>query len=147
MDRYSILIYICLHIKEAMDILPTQQSAPAPKKKPYIKPELTVYGEVRVLTQAQTTGSMESSGGTGVQMSSCERRLKQRIARVGEHPLGVGLYLFDYRPEFQAAYGCGRQFGVMVDEVEALMPGAVHLNALGHKTVNLTMLGISRPMH
>ena len=129
-----------------MDIQPTPQSAPVPKK-PYVRPELTVYGEVRVLTQAQTTGSMESSSGSGIQMVGCERRLKQRIARVGEHPLGIGLYLFDYKPEFQQAYGSARQFGVMVDEVEASMPEAIHLNAYGHKTVNLAMLGISRPVH
>lgn len=127
-----------------MDAERTQQT---PEKKPYSSPKLTAYGEVRVLTQAQTSGSKESSGGTGVQMSTCERHLKERVSRIGEHPLGIGLYLFDYKPEFQDMYGRGRQFGVMVDEVEAVAPSAITLNDRGHKTVNLTMLGISRPVH
>jgi hypothetical protein len=33
------------------------------------------------------------------------------------HPLGIGLYLFDCMLEFHAAWGRGRKFGVMVDEV------------------------------
>ena len=42
--------------------------------------------------------------------------------RIGHHPNGFGLYLFDYKVEFQGAWGRGRQFGVMADEVESVMP-------------------------
>ena len=127
-----------------MDPVRTEQP---PQKKPYSSPKLTCFGAVQVLTQAQTTGSMEGSGGSGVQMATCERHLKERVSRIGEHPLGIGLYLFEYKPEFQHRYGRGRQFGVMVDEVEAVAPSTITLNDRGHKTVNLTMLGISRPAH
>ncbi len=65
--------------------------------------------------------------------------------RIGTHPLGIGLYLFDYKPEYRGLYGDGRQFGVMADEVETVMPSAVAMHPEGHKTVNYTMLGISKP--
>ena len=42
---------------------------------------------------------------------------KNNVVRIGTHPLGLGLYLFDYKPEYQDRCGQGRQFGVMADEV------------------------------
>ena len=50
--------------------------------------------------------------------------------------LGIGLYLFDYKPEFRDAWGHGRQLGVMADEVEAVMPNAVSVRADGYRTVD-----------
>lgn len=62
--------------------------------------------------------------------------------RIGTHPLGIGVYLFDYQPEFQQQYGYGRQFGVMVDEVEAVAPQAVSISSIGRKVVDYESLGI-----
>jgi hypothetical protein len=78
-------------------------------------------------------------------MSGSDRRLKCNIVKVGRHPrLGIGLYLFDYLPDHCDVLGHGRQFGVMADEVEPLMPSAVSLHANGFKQVDYAMLGIVR---
>jgi hypothetical protein len=66
---------------------------------------------------------------------------------VGEHFLGIGLYLFDYKPEYRDQWGHGRQFGVMADEVESVMPQAVSIHPDGYKVVDYAMLGISLAMH
>ena len=76
-----------------------------------------------------------------------DRNIKENIVRVGEHSLGIGLYLFDYKPEFREEWGFGRQFGVMADEVETVMPQAVSIHPDGYKMVNHAMLGISLTIH
>jgi hypothetical protein len=110
-------------------------------RKPYATPRLVKYGEVKSLTQASTSGSNEGSGGSGV-MKPSDRTLKQDIVRIGSHPLGFGLYLFRYKPEFRDAYGHGRQMGVMVDEVAAAAPWAIKPGATGPAVVDYGMLGI-----
>jgi len=77
-------------------------------------------------------------------MAASDRRTKENIVRVGDHPLGIGLYLFDYKPEFRDPWGHGRQFGVIADEVETVMPRAVSMHPDGYNLVNYGMLGISR---
>jgi hypothetical protein len=77
-------------------------------------------------------------------MCSSERRVKENIVRVGDHPLGFGLYLFDYRPEYREQWGHGRQFGVIIDEVETVVPEAVSVFPDGFKRVDYQMLGIHR---
>jgi hypothetical protein len=77
-------------------------------------------------------------------MCSSERRVKENIVRVGDHPLGFGLYLFDYRAEYRGMFGCGRQFGVMIDEVETVVPKAVSIYPDGFKRVDYQMLGIHK---
>lgn len=114
-------------------------------KKPYVAPRLTTYGRVRDLTQAQSSGSKEGSQGSGIRKPTCERRLKEHVVRIGQHPLGIGLYLFDYKPEFQAEHGAGRRFGVMADEVNAVMPAAVEVDQRGYQRVDFAMLGITTP--
>lgn len=74
-------------------------------------------------------------------------RLKENLSRIGEHPLGIGLYLFDYKSPFRDQWGQGRQFGVVAQEVERVMPAAVTMHPSGYKMVNLAMLGISRGSH
>jgi hypothetical protein len=73
-----------------------------------------------------------------------ERQVKENIVRVGDHPLGFGLYLFDYRPEYREQWGHGRQFGVIIDEVETVVPEAVSVFPDGFKRVDYQMLGIHR---
>ncbi len=80
-------------------------------------------------------------------MGASDRVLKQNIVPVGIHPYGIGLYLFDYKPEYRDAWGYGRQFGVIADEVEKVMPEAVSVHPDGYKMVDYAMLGIDRNLH
>ncbi len=82
----------------------------------------------------------------GTSMPS-DRAIKENIVRIDKHPLGIGLYLFDYKPEYRDEWGHGRQFGVMAQEVEVVMPEAVSVHPHGYKTVNYGMLGIIRSVH
>jgi hypothetical protein len=71
-----------------------------------------------------------------------DRALKENIVRIGTHPAGFGLYLFDYKPKCRETAGYGRQFGVMADEVEAVLPQAVVMHPNGYKMVDYALLGI-----
>ncbi len=113
------------------------------QRKPYQLPALRVFGSVHFLTR---TGVATVNGdGGALMMVVSDRVVKENVVRIAEHPLGIGLYLFDYRHEYRERYGDGRQFGVMADEVEAVMPAAVSVAPRGHKQVNYAMLGITRP--
>jgi len=109
-------------------------------KKIYTSPRLINYGTVHSLTHSGISNANENGGGM---MSQSDRMAKENIVRIGFHPLGIGLYLFDYKPEFKDPWGHGRQFGVMADEVEAVMPEAVSIHPNGYKMVNYALLGIS----
>lgn len=122
--------------------VPTGESVPINGKRKYQSPGLVYYGSVSALTQSSTSGSSEGSLGSGVMKPSSDIRLKQNIVRIDNHPLGFGVYLFDYRPEFLELAGRGRQFGVMAQEVEAVMPAAVETCPDGYKRVDYAMLGI-----
>jgi len=124
---------------------PKTATAPSPKKT-YTPPALVRYGEVRSLTQASTSGSSEGSSGTGVMKPGSDRNIKENIVRVGTHPLRIGLYLFDYKPQYRSTCGHGRQFGVMADEVERVLPEAVSMHPDGYKTVDYRKLGIDRSL-
>ena len=110
------------------------------KKQAYKKPMLRTYGAVRQFTQG-TRGN--GADGQVNNTKKSDRASKTNWIRIGTHPLSIGLYLFDYKPEFQALEGSYRQFGVMADEVEAVMPEAVVTHADGFKRVNYAMLGIN----
>lgn len=114
-------------------------SAPA-EKKAYATPSLTVYGSVRELTGG-TSGTSSDSSTNMTKLS--DPAVKENVVCVGEHPAGFGLYLFDYKAEF-AAFGEGRQFGVMADEVEKIVPEAVTVGSHGFRTVDYALLGITR---
>lgn len=116
-------------------------------KKSYQAPKLAKYGSVRLLTQASSTGSSEGSFGSGVMKPGSDRSIKENIVRIGEHPLGIGLYLFDYKSQYREDCGFGRQFGVMADEVETVMPEAVSMHPNGYKRVDHQLLGITRKIH
>ena len=116
------------------------------EKKIYSSPKLINYGNVRSLTQAANSGSNEGSSGRNPNMAS-DRLVKENIVQIGRHPLGFDLYLFDYKPEYREQWGYGRQFGVMADEVEVVMPEAVCAHPAGYKTVNYAMLGINQCTH
>jgi hypothetical protein len=75
-------------------------------------------------------------------MMMSERMVKQNIIRIGTHPDGFGLYRFDYKPEFREMGDFERQFGVMADEVETVLPQAVIMHPYGYKMVDYALLGI-----
>ena len=110
------------------------------RKAPYSRPVLHVYGSVSKLTMG-TSGSV-ADGAVMTQMAMSDRNAKQGIVRIGDHPLGIGLYLFEYKPEFRERWGHGRRLGVMADEVERVSPQAVSAGPDGYKVVNYGMLGI-----
>jgi len=112
-------------------------------KLQYAAPALKVFGSVRDLT-GNTSGFVNPDGGGMTMNGTSEPSFKENIVRVGEHPAGFGLYLFDYKSEHRDACGHGRQFGVMADEVEAIIPEAVLRAPEGHRIVNYALLGITR---
>ena len=62
-----------------------------------------------------------------------DRRLKTNIKRVGTHPLGIGIYEFDYVWGEHAT-------GVMADEVRTVMPEAVTRHSSGYDMVDYSKL-------
>src|SRR5208282_5649394 len=131
-------------MKKTARTAPDDRAATRAARKPYKPPELREFGKLHLLTQG--TGPHAGEGGTAHAHRMSDRRCKQRIVRAGVHPLGIGLYLFDYKPDFQATWGRGRQLGVMADEVESVLPQAVSLHPDGYKRVNYAMLGIELPV-
>jgi hypothetical protein len=61
-----------------------------------------------------------------------DRRLKSNIVRIGDHPLGIGIYEYDI-------YG-KRDVGVMADEVLTVKPGAVYTMQNGYMAVDYGLL-------
>jgi hypothetical protein len=84
------------------------------------------YGIAQSGANAQTSGLFGLAGLGALAFS--DRRLKSNIVRVGDHPLGIGVYEYDIFGE--------RQRGVMADEVEKVMPSAVIGHPSGYKMVN-----------
>ena len=111
-------------------------------KAPYSAPALRLYGSVRDLTGDVSGAASDMTFATNA-MGASDPAMKENVARVGDHPAGFGLYLFDYKAQFRA-HGAGRQFGVMADEVEGIVPEAVSLDADGFRRVNYARLGITR---
>lgn len=115
-------------------------------RKPYRRPQLVVHGSVRELTLG--------GGGTSADMFGPQREkkikppprsdpsVKQKVVRIGTHPLGIGLYLFEYKSGFGPQGPVRRHFGVMADEVEQVMPQAVSRDRDGIRHVRHDLLGI-----
>lgn len=57
------------------------------------------------------------------------------------------LYLSDYKNIFYRQHGDDRQFGVMADEAEKIIPEAVSTNADRFMQVDYAMLDIERTVH
>ncbi len=58
-------------------------------------------------------------GTAGMFAMFSDRRLKKNIRRIGDHPIGVGVYTFSYKWEDKM------QVGLMADEVELVRPEAI----------------------
>jgi len=119
------------------------------QKRTYTAPLLTRYGALRDLTQSGSGAVQENTkkdGSCGGRLTrrpcASDRNLKENIVHISAHPLGIGLYLFDYKPGFRDQWGHGRQFGVMAQEVEAVIPEAVSTHPDGYRMVDYGMLGI-----
>ena len=118
------------------------ESKTANKKAPYSRPVLQIFGELKHCTLG-SGGNGKDANATHTKKSDINT--KENIVRVGDHPLGIGLYLYDYKPDFQDQCGAGKQFGVLAQEVEKIMPAAVVTLDDGYKAVNYDMLGIHFP--
>ncbi|MFN2200045.1 MAG: tail fiber domain-containing protein [Caldilineaceae bacterium] len=128
-------------MKAANDRKSTGQADSPVKKETYQSPRLQVFGKVYLVTQGSGGGGND---GGGIMTMQSDRSTKENVVRVGDHPLGIGLYLFDYKRQYrESKCTLGRQFGVMADEVEAVMPEAVSVHPNGYKVVNYSMLGIA----
>ena len=122
----------------------SEKQGATPKLK-YKTPVLTVYGSVKELT---ANNSGPNTGDSMNKMTTAsDPSLKEQVVRIGEHPAGFGLYLFNYKEEIREVYGYGRQFGVMADEVERVVPEAVSVHEDGYRVVNYALLGIERILH
>jgi len=133
--------------KENLENEGRQYSTP---KRCYVSPVLVRYGQVRDLTQGGTAGDAElfkCGFNKNRRCNKSDKRVKENLVRIGVHPLGIGLYLFDYKPEFRDEWGHGRQFGVMAQEVETVLPEAVCNHPDGYRMVDYAMLGICRDGH
>ena len=111
-------------------------------KLAYQRPSLTVYGSVRELTGA-ATGANGDGNSLNMVAKASDPAAKENAVRIGTHPAGFGIYLFDYKADLRDAHGHGRQFGVMANEVEMVLPEAVMVRADGYRAVNYSMLGIT----
>lgn len=115
---------------------PTVETTDTCLKQGYEKPELRNFGSVSVLTMG---GGATLADGINVTKMS-DRSVKQHIVKMGVNSLGLGLYLYDYKAEFQNEMGAGKYFGVMADEVETILPDAVSIHPQGHKMVNYLLV-------
>jgi hypothetical protein len=94
---------------------------------------MDAYGIQSANANAANAGLFGMLGTLGAgAMKFSDRRLKSNIARIGTHPLGIGVYEYDIFGE--------HQIGVMADEVEAIMPEAVVTHSSGYKMVDYGML-------
>lgn len=118
----------------------THETAGEPVRKAYHCPTLREFGPLHLLTQGAGPNNGDS-GQTRMTAPGCDPALKQNVVRVGTHPTGIGIYLFDYKPEHRAQFGSGRQLGVMADEVQTVCPQAVSIGVHGFRTVAYDVLG------
>lgn len=91
------------------------------------------------------TGGLFSLGAAALpklipMMAASDRSVKQNIQKIGERADGIGIYEFEYKPEYQRTWGAGRKIGVMADEVEKAIPAAIAVHPNGYKMVNYGML-------
>lgn len=91
-------------------------------RAPYRTPRLEVLGSLRTTTRG--TGAMGADI-AGAMSKMCDRRVKEAVASIGRHPLGLEVYAYRYRAPFDQRYGTGWQVGFMADEVAAKFPAAV----------------------
>jgi hypothetical protein len=107
-------------------------------KAPYSAPTLEILGSLRSATRGTGGGNSDAAGNMtpGNMGSMSDRRAKEDIVKVGQHPLGFGIYLFRYKAPFSRLYGTGRHIGVMADEVVERYPDTVSRHEDGYLMVD-----------
>lgn len=94
-----------------------------------------------VLSSGADLSGVASSGSLGNYISALsDPRAKENVELIGYLPSGLGIYDFDYKPEFKAKAGYGRYRGVMADEVEQIIPEAIVIDEDGYKMVNYGLI-------
>ena len=92
-----------------------------------------VYNQGVASNNSMMSGLFGLGGALGSAWIS-DRRLKSNIVRIGDHPLGIGIYEYDIFGE--------RDVGVMAQEVLQVRPEAVVRRSDGYLMVNYGMLGV-----
>jgi len=82
----------------------------------------------QVAGQNANTAGLFQLGAAALPLAFSDKRLKSNIARLGTHPIGIGIYEYDI-------FG-GRQIGVMAQELLDVMPDAVHQHPSGYLMVD-----------
>ena len=113
------------------------------EKRLYSAPKLTNYGHVTILTQGGSPSLTSDSGNNAMSPFVSDRRMKTNIIAIGVHPLGIPLYLYDYKDDYKSSCGYGKFLGVMADEVEVKLPEAVHIHEDGYKVVDYGVLALA----
>ena len=87
-------------------------------------------------------GAYNAFSGTGT-ASGSDINLKENVVLLWRADNGMGIYEFEYKPEFKdhALCGHGKFIGYMAQEVEKVMPEAVLIMDNGYKAVNYDMVG------
>jgi hypothetical protein len=88
---------------------------------------MDAYNAKQQQQQSMMQGISGVAGMAGMMMMS-DARLKTNIVRVGEHPLGIGIYEFDIQGQ--------RERGVLAQEVLEVAPHLVHQHRSGYLMVN-----------
>ena len=73
-------------------------------------------------------GLMQLGGSAAMAVGMSDRRLKSNIVKIGDHPLGIGIYEYDIFNR--------REVGVMAQEVLTVKPEAVLQHPSGYMMVN-----------
>lgn len=91
-----------------------------------------VYGAQQARTGAIIGGLFQGAGAAAAGKS--DRRLKTNIVRLGTHPVGVGLYSYTMKATGK------KDMGVMAQELQEVMPDAVHEHPSGYLMVDYSKL-------
>jgi len=87
-------------------------------------------------------GAYNAFGG-GAAAAGSDINLKENVVLLWRADNGMGIYEFEYKPEFKdhALCGHGKFIGYLAQEVEKVMPEAVLIMDNGYKAVNYDMVG------
>lgn len=90
-----------------------------------------------VTTNPSIMSQIAAVGQAGAQAyRASDIRMKENITKIGALPSGLGLYEFDYKPEFKDVAGHGRFIGVMAQEAMEQFPEAVAMMDNGYYAVD-----------
>jgi hypothetical protein len=88
--------------------------------------QMNAYNQDVASQNAQTKGLFDL-GSAAISYFS-DKRLKSNITRIGTHPLGIGIYEYDIFDR--------HEIGVMAQEVQEILPEAIHIHPSGFMMVD-----------